>query len=206
MQPRTKKQKDVLEFIKHYIDKHGYEPSYQQIARQLGVKSKAGIAKHIEALENQGLLKRSRESGSFKLEINTTSSILESVIEVPWIKSVDAKDRTLEFEDSPLFVPAILAEGFSREKLSAFRVPDESMTGVHICEGDIALIENRPYPRDGEIVVALIDEESVILHKFYRSGANIELRPANQDFEARLLAADDVEIIGVLRGILRPMG
>jgi repressor LexA len=56
MQPRTRRQKEVLDFIKRYIEKHGYEPSYQQIARHLGVSSKAGIARHIESLENQGFL------------------------------------------------------------------------------------------------------------------------------------------------------
>ena len=203
MQPRTKRQKEVLEYIRQYIEKHGYEPSYQQIARDIGVSSKAGIAKHIEALENQGLLSRNRESGSFKLEINPTKSILELICEVDWLEVPQTETFLEEWAEKPLFVPKFLVENYSREKLKAFRVPDDSMLDEHICQGDVALIESRPYPRDGEIVVAVLENNRAVLQKYFRAGANIELRPANAEFETIVIPADKIQVIGILRGILR---
>ncbi len=203
MQPRTKRQKEVLEYIKQYIEKHGYEPSYQQIAWHLGVSSKAGIAKHIEALENQGLLSRNRESGSFKLEINPTKSILELITEISWLDVPNAENYMEDLAEKPFFVPKFLIEGYSAEKVRAFRVPNDSMLDEHICEGDVALIEKRPYPRDGEIVVALLENKRAVLKTYFRVGANIELRAANSNYETIVIPADKIEVFGVLRGILR---
>ena len=70
MQPRTQRQKEILEYITRFIERHGYEPSYTQIARHFGVSSKATIAKHIEALEKRGLISRQRENGAFALSVN----------------------------------------------------------------------------------------------------------------------------------------
>ena len=203
MQPRTKRQKEVLEYIKQYIEKHGYEPSYQQIARQLGVSSKAGIAKHIEALENQGLISRKRESGSFKLEITPTKSILDLICEIEWLDVTQTETYAEEWEEKPLFVPKFMLENYSPDKMRAFRVPDNAMLDEHICEGDVALIEKRPYPRDGEIVVAFLENKRAVLKQYFRVGANIELRPANPNYEIIIIPADKIEVIGVLRGILR---
>lgn len=205
MQPRTRRQKEVLEYIKQYVDNHGYDPSYQQIARHLGVSSKAGIAKHIEALENQGLLTRSREFGTFKLEINSTKSVLELIREIQWLDIPDTSENREEWEKRSLFIPSFLVEGLAPEKVRAFRVRDEAMLEEQICDGDVALIEIRPYPRDGEIVVALLEDKTPVLHKYFRAGSNIELRPANIRFDTIIVGADKIELVGVMRGILRPM-
>ena len=70
MLPRTQRQKEILDYITRFLERHGYEPSYAQIARHFGVKSRATIAKHIAALERRGLLKREHEDGSFALTVN----------------------------------------------------------------------------------------------------------------------------------------
>src|SRR5690348_5100613 len=85
MPTRTRRQREVLDFIIRYIDGHGYEPSYQLIARELGVSSKAGIAKHIKALEDQGLLLRRRENESFKLDIAKREILPPSSFEIEWL-------------------------------------------------------------------------------------------------------------------------
>ena len=205
MQPRTKRQKDVLDYIKQYIERHGYEPSYQQIARSLGVSSKAGIAKHIEALENQGLIARVRENGAFRLEVNTTKSILDLICEIEWLDIPRDETNIEEWENKPLFVPKFLLGYNSPEVIRAFRVTDDSMSDEHIHEGDIVLIKKRTYARDGDIIVALAGEKRVFLMQYFRVGANIELRPANDSFESTIFTADKIEIKGVFRGLLRPL-
>lgn len=198
MQPRTRRQKDVLEFIKQYIENHGFEPSYQQIARHLGVSSKAGIAKHIAALESQGLLLRSRETGSFKLQLNPTGSVFEKTCEINW-----AQLPFRESNEPSLFVPMFMVEGQRPEKMSLFRIEDDSMIDKQICRDDIAIVEKRSYSRDGEVVLAVLEKSRALLHTYHRAGANVELRPSNGSYLPQFISADKVEILGVLRGILR---
>lgn len=204
MQPRTRRQKEVFDYIKQYIEKHGYEPSYELIARHLKVKSKAGIAKHIEALETQGLLSRRRENGSFWLDLNPAATIADAVCEIEWLEIPKGELFAEEWESQPLFLPRFLLGYQEPERLRAFRVTNDAMFDEHICEGDVALIEKRSYARDGDIVVALTNKR-IVLKQFYREGANIELRPANEEYLTIKLPANKIEILGVYRGLIRPL-
>lgn len=205
MQPRTRRQKEVFEYIKQYIEKHGYEPSYQLIARHLKVASKAGIAKHIQALEAQGLLSRKRENGSFWLDLNPAPTIADAVCEIEWLEIPSSTVSVEEWEKQPLFVPKFLIGYQTPDRLRAFRVTNDAMFDEHICGGDIALIEKRSYARDGDIVAALTGNKQVVLKQFYRQGAYIELRPANEGYLTIKLPANKIKILGVYRGLIRPL-
>lgn len=205
MQPRTKRQKDVLDYITRFIEGHGYEPSYQQIARSLNISSKSGVAKHIEALENQGLINRIRENGSFKLDFPVKNALADFVCEIEWLDVPKSESVSENWENEPLFVPKILLGYQTPENLRAFQIPDDSMIEEHICEGDIALIQKKSFARDGEVVVAVIQKKKTVVKKFYRQGANVELSPANPHFVSIILPADKVSVKGILCGILRPL-
>ncbi|MDQ3180042.1 MAG: transcriptional repressor LexA [Acidobacteriota bacterium] len=205
MQPRTRRQKEVLEYITRFIEKHGFEPSYQQIAMSLGVASKSVIAKHIEQLEKQGLVTRRRENGIFKLEVRSNSAISDFVCEIGWLNVRKNETLAEDWENEPLFVPKFLLNNQPPESLRAFRVPNDSMLEEHICEGDVALIQEKSFARDGEIVVALTQNKRAVLKMFFRQGANVELRPANVHYDSIILPADKVSVQGILRGILRPI-
>ncbi len=204
MQPRTKRQKEVLDFITGYIERHGYEPSYQQIAWQLGVSSKAGIAKHVKSLEKQGLLSRRRENGAFALQIRPNISLEESVYEINWLEIPNYKGEE-EWENEPLFVPYFMLGSLLSDRICAFRVQNDAMLDEHIQEGDIAFIEKKPFPRDGECVVAIVDNKQIVMKKFYRLGAEVEFRPANDNYETLTISAENLEILGIFRGLLRPI-
>ncbi len=204
MQTRTKRQHEVLEYITDFINQRGYEPSYQQIARAIGVRSKGAIAKHIEALEKQGLISRKHENGSFSIDLIPQDSLTNSVCRIDWICDNASPDESIESKD-PFFLPKSILGASPRKRLSAFLVTDDSMLDEHICAGDIALIEERAFARDRDRVVALIDKKGAVLNRFYRQGANIELRPSNDKYEAIIVPADQIEIIGVFRGLLRPL-
>ncbi len=206
MQPRTRRQKEVLDFITRYIEKHGYKPSYQQIARHLGVASKAGIARHIQSLENQGLLTRRREHGAFNIELRSTSTIGEVVCGIDWLELPKQNTSLEDWERETLFVPKCLLGFYTSEQLRAYRVQNDAMIEENICEGDVALIEARAFARDGDIVVALTENKRAVLKHFFRSGAKIELRPANSSFVSILMPADKIVILGIFRGLLRPFG
>src|SRR5215813_7966848 len=90
MLPRTQRQKEILDYITRFLERHGYIPSYAQIARQFGVKSRATIAKHIAALERRGLLVREHEDGSFALNVKVEDKSSDSLCEVKLLGRIAA--------------------------------------------------------------------------------------------------------------------
>ena len=204
MPTRTRRQREVLDFIIRYIDGHGYEPSYQLIARELGVSSKAGIAKHIKALEEQGLLQRRRENGSFKLDVGRSEVIAPSSFEINWLDTPPNGHPPEPYQSDPFALPLFLLGELSPKSVCAYRVTDDSMTGKNICEGDIAVIESRSYLRDGDCAVVTLKRKETILRQYYREGSQIEMRPANDNYEVLRVPGEHVKIHGVFRCLLRP--
>lgn len=206
MQTRTKRQKQVYDYIKQYIEKHGYEPSYQQIAWHLGVRSKAGVAKHIAALESQGLINRRNENGSFNLELTNNQVLSDAVCEIEWLDNATANDDAEAWQTVPLILPKFMLGYFLPENLCAYLVKNDAMSGDEIYEGDVAIIERRSFARDGDIVAAQLNGKQTVLKKYYRAGADIELRPSNIDYDTLRFAADKIALHGIFRGVLRPLG
>jgi repressor LexA len=203
MQTRTRRQREVLEFISRYIDSHGFEPSYQLIARHLGISSKAAVAKHSKALEIQGLIKTRNESGQFCLELCRKLETDEPDDVVYWLDHNGSNQD--DSDQFPFPIPKILLGKVPADRIVAFRVPDSLMQGDNICEGDIALIERRAFPRDGEIVAATLHKSATIIRRFFRSGASVELRPSNGDDGSVVMNADKISVLGVYRGLMRPI-
>ncbi len=207
MQPRTQRQKEILDYIVRFIERHGYEPSYTQIARHFHLSSKGTIAKHVEALEKRGLLTRNRreDGGAFGLQLQPTEATLESVCDVPLLGRIAAGVAVEAITDvETVSVPRFLLGRVRPQDVYALRVVGDSMIDEHICDGDIALVENRRDARNGEIVVALIEDTRATLKRLFRFGAEVELRPANSQLAPLRLPAAHVSVQGVFRGLLRP--
>lgn len=204
MQPRTRRQREVLDYITSFIEEKGYEPSYQQIARHFSIASKSAIAKHISALETQGLLSRQRENGSFGLQLKNKENLSDSIYQIPWLQLDLKEDSTNEFETETLYVSQFLLGNLLPDRIFAFLVRSDAMLEEQIREGDIVLVEKRPYARDGDIVVVINENKYVLMKKYYRDGANIELRPANKNYQSIFISAEKISIQGVVRGLLRP--
>ena len=205
MLPRTQRQKEVLDYITRFLAKHGHEPSYAQIARHFGVSSKATIAKHIAALEKRGLVKRQHEPGHFNLAVRFEEAAADATCEVPLVGRIAAGLPIEVIQDIEMIcVPRFLLGRVRPERIYALRVKGDSMIDEHICDGDIALIESRNEARDGEIVVALIDQTRATLKRLFRRGQEVELRPSNAALEPIRVHASRVEIQGIFRSLLRP--
>lgn len=204
MLPRTQRQKEILDYLTRFLERHGHEPSYAQIARHFGVKSRATIAKHVAALEKRGLLTRKNEDGAFALTVKIDDS--EALCEVRLLGQVAAGAPIDVVENTETIpVPRFLLGRVRPERVYALRVKGDSMIDEHICDGDIALIENRTDARDGEIVVALlIDENQATLKRIFRRGSNVELHPANSQLQPLTIPAKQVAVQGIFRGLLRP--
>ena len=208
--PRTRRQREILDYITNFIENRGYEPSYQQIAKHFHIASKSAIAKHISALEQQGLLFRKRENGTFSLQLasrmrSQNGNNNDAVCEIEWLEIPLTDESEEDFEDEPLYVPALLLGFTQPDKVRAFRVQNDAMLGKHIREGDIVLIEEKSFARDGDCVVAVIENSRAVLKNYYRDGAFTELRPSNDEYETERLSADQIQIKGIYRGLLRPL-
>lgn len=206
MQARTRRQREILDYITGFIENRGYEPSYQQIATHFRIASKSAIAKHIAALEEQGLITRRRENGSFSLQLNRhTPTSDDSICAIEWLDVPRMESPQDDLADEALFVPTFLLGRMQPDKVRAFLVPNDAMLEKQICQGDIALIEEKSFARDGDTVVAVLEKTNAVLKNFYRDGAFVELRPANEEYEVVRLSAEKVEIRGIFRGLLRPL-
>lgn len=204
MLPRTQRQKDILDYITRFVERHGHIPSYAQIARHFGVKSRATIAKHITALEKRGLISREREAGRFDIKVRVDDADALCEVEL-WGTIAAGQPLEMIQATETIPVPRFLLGRVRPEKIYALKVRGDSMIDEHICDGDIALIEKRTEARDGEIVVAmLIDENQATLKRIYRRGANVELHPANPEVPVLTVPGNRLTVRGIFRGLLRP--
>ena len=188
----TKRQREVLEIITRYFESNGYRPSYQQIAKHLGLRSRAGIARIVQDLESKGLLERRRENGHFTIDVKEGGS----GVTIGWLEPEEMKN-------GPLRLPGFMVGSYDTSELCAFRVTDAAME-PEIEQGDIALIEIRDFCRDRTTIVASLPDGRNVLRKYFRVNSEIELRSANEETETITVAANRVKIIGVYRGLIRP--
>jgi repressor LexA len=191
--------------IVRFVERHGHEPSYQQIARQLGVSSKAGIQRHIVALENQGLIARKRENGSFSIELKLQKDAAGSVCLVELVEPAEAENGGLNFAWTRIALPRSIVGSLLPDEVLAFRVSDDSMCDKDICEGDLVLMERRNYARRGDTVAVLIKKKRMMLGQYHPQGPQTEIRPSNSDYAPVVASADQVAIQGVMRGLIRPI-
>ena len=200
----TRRQREILDFITHYIQSHGARPSYQLIARHMGVRSKAGIARIVADLEAQGFLERRRVNGHFTIALARDDITPTSGEVIQWLET-PVGDEDQHAGRQPFALPEFMLGGHDVHEMRAFRVTDNALEGVGINVFDVALIELRPHARDGDIVAAVLKKERAVLRKYYRAGAQIELCSSDDAGEIIRLGADRVEILGIFRGLLRPV-
>ena len=204
----TKRQKQVMELIARLVDENGYSPSYEEIAKGLGLASLATVHKHISALEAKSYLRRGfNQSRSIEIgpkyvqEMRRNRLELAPSLEIPLLGRIAAgapveaveQRSTLSFQD---FV--------GNPDTFALEVRGDSMIEDHICSGDLILLEKVGQARDGDIVVALVANTETTLKRFYREpGDKIRLQPANSLLKPIVVSASDVQIQGRLLAVLR---
>lgn len=196
----TKRQREILDYITDFKTDNGYAPSIREIGEYLKLSSPATIHAHIENLKKKGFLKTSsNEARSIELtepeEISWTKSI-----ELPMVGLITAGEPIEALEEKETFaVPA----NFIRDEVNSFvlKVKGESMIEDGILDGDYVIIERNPSPRNGDVVVALLNNAYATLKKFYREANRIRLQPANSTMKP--IYAKDTLIQGVVRGVIR---
>lgn len=202
----TKRQKDVLDYLVSFLNKRGYSPSFEEIARGLKLTSLATVHKHLSTLEKKGFIRRGYNQSRSIEVTQLPKPVREQVIErhsvgLPLMGRI-AAGRPLEaIEDRQSISLADFTRGHSTFVL---QVKGDSMQEDHILDGDYVVVEQTQVANQGEIIVALIANEETTLKRFYREGAGkIRLQPANSQMSPIMVPANDVKIQGRVIGVLR---
>ncbi len=194
----TPKQLRILTLIRDYQRKHGYSPTMQEIAEVLGV-TKVTVFEHVTGLEKKGLLRRSRHRArsleltsrvAFPDESRTALPLVGHIAAGNPIEAIQSREE-IDLQD--MFT--------ARSGAYVLKVRGDSMIDEHIRDGDYVVVERREDPRNGETVVALLEDGEATLKKFYKEGSRIRLQPANPAFKP--IYVDNVKVQGVVIGVLR---
>ena len=199
MKELTERQKEVLSFIAGYINKHSYSPSIREIADNFSMSVK-GAHDHITALKRKGHIK---QAGNRPRTIELTrgrEDNTDALVEIPILGTVAAGQPILSeenFDGNIILHRSMLKKN---KKYFALKVRGDSMTGVGIMDGDMAIIEKQSVVRNGEIAVAVVDE-AVTLKRFFRENSRIKLQAENSAYKP--IFCQEVKILGRLSRVIR---
>ncbi len=197
--PLTKRQKQILDYLKGFIDENGYAPSFEEICQAFGYTSLATVHEHLSNLERKGYIRRSpRESRSVEFPPE-----VEPSVPLPLLGTV-AAGMPIEAvqDDETLAIPGDMIRKAADHYV--LRVSGDSMIDEQIRDGDHIVVNSRQTADDGEMVIALVRDEVATVKKLYReSGNRIRLQPANENVDPIIEDAADVRVQGVVVGLIR---
>ena len=202
----TKRQKEVLDYLVGFLNKHGYSPSFEEIAKSLKLTSLATVHKHITTLEKKGFLRRgynqSRSIEVLQLPKPVREQVIERhLVELPLAGRIAAGRQLEAVEEKESLSLGDFARGGNSFVL---QVKGNSMVDDHILDGDYIVVEQTQVANPGEIVVALVGGDEATLKRFYREpGGKVRLQPANSEMQPIVVPANEVKIQGRVIGVLR---
>lgn len=195
----TPKQKQILEFIEQFIEENGYSPSYREIAESFGFSSVATVAEHVENLRLKGYLSSDAGYRSLQVkEVDVKADTSFDLLSVPLLGAIQAgKPIEAVKTNETLEIP----RDMMTKNVFALKVKGDSMIDDGILDGDFVVVEPCTNPKNGDIIVALIDKDDVTLKRFYREKDHIRLQPANKKYQP--IRVKKVTIQGKVRGVIR---
>lgn len=196
----TKKQTEILEYIKSQILNKGYPPSVRDICTAVNLKSTSSVHAHLETLEKNGYIRRDpTKPRAIEIIDDNFNLTRREVVNVPLIGQVAAGQPLLAVENITSYFP-IPAEFIPKEEVFMLNVKGESMVNAGIYDGDQIIVKQQSTASNGEIVVALVDDSATV-KRFYKENGHIRLQPENDFMEP--IIVDSCEIIGKIIGLIR---
>ncbi|MDQ6894116.1 MAG: transcriptional repressor LexA [Acidobacteriota bacterium] len=196
----TKRQKEILDFIRSYRDEQGISPTQREIREKFHLSSFGTVQKHLKRLEEKGALSRQWNRSRGISPSPAANAQARSSREVALLGSVAAGKPIEPFPDNEAIeVPSSL---LGKGEHFVLRVRGDSMVDDGIRDGDYVVVSRRPNAQNGQTVVALIRGEAT-LKRYYSEGARIRLQPANATMKPILADARDVVVQGVVTGLIR---
>lgn len=196
----TERQQEIYKFIRSTVDTRGIPPSMREIGEQFGIRSTNGVEKHLAALEKSGHIVRERgKSRGLSLHSGNRTQAT-----IPLLGRVAAGAPVLSPENREGEVVVDLAAFSlkSSSNLFALKVRGESMVNAHIMDGDTLLVRAQATAQDGDIVVAVVDEEATV-KRFFIEKNRIRLQPENSTMKPLYFERGDFRIVGKAVGVMR---
>ncbi len=205
-----KKKKEILEYLKEYSNKHGFAPTLSEIAKKFKVSALSTVHEHLKFLEEKGFIKRDTDKGSRNINFsfnknenirNIEESYLEGKIaNIPLSGLITAGEpiEAIEEQEEKIPVPVEITRG---KQCYILKVRGDSMVESLIANGDLVVVEKTEYAKNGDTVVAVLDDGTATLKKFYKEKNFIRLQPANSKYKP--IMAKNVIIRGKVIGIIR---
>lgn len=190
----TKSRKKILDYINE-ASSNGVPPTVREICNATGLKSTSTVHAHLKVLEEMGYISREKGHRSIKLPLS------EQVVSVPVIGKVTAGNPIYAFEDVSGYIPYSKQKSIGKQ-LFALRVKGESMRDIGIYDGDIVICEKASFAENGDIVVALIEDEATV-KSFYKERGHYRLQPQNPDFEP--IITNELMILGKVVALYREL-
>lgn len=203
----TKKQEETLKFIKKYMVAHGYPPSVREICAGMGLSSPATAHTHLKELESKGFIrKQNSKFRTIELLVDNEFEVKddkEDVVSVPLLGKISCGNPIEAIENPNEFftLPASLIP--ARESIFTLKCSGDSMINVGIYDKDIVIVKKQNVARNGDIVVAMTDENEVTLKTFYKEDGHIRLQPENNELAPIILS--NCTILGIAIGLYRKL-
>lgn len=196
----TSKQKEILEFMKNEILSKGYPPAVREICEAVSLKSTSSVHSHLETLEKNGYIRRDpAKPRAIEIVDDNFNLTRREIVNVPIVGTVTAGQPILAVENIESYFP-IPMDYMPNQETFMLKVKGESMINAGIFDGDTILVQKQPNAKNGDFVVALI-EDSVTVKTFYKEKDYYRLQPENDYMDP--IIVPEVEILGKVIGLFR---
>lgn len=196
----TKKQSEILEYIKAQILERGFPPAVREICSAVNLKSTSSVHSHLETLEKNGYIRRDpTKPRAIEILDDTFNLTRREVTNVPLIGRVAAGEPILAEQNIESYFP-VPVEMLPNAETYMLTVQGESMINIGIFDGDYVLVKKTNIAKNGDIIVALV-EDSATVKTFYREEGVFRLQPENDSMKPIIL--NDVEVLGRVIGVFR---
>lgn len=197
-----RRQRDILQFITQYMQKHGYAPLLGEICDGLGLRSPATVHEHIQNLVEKGILRKVGVGNhrGFEVVDQTAAGWVDPSVEVPLVGYI-AAGQPIEAMADPTQIINLPADMVGDKKTYVLQVKGDSMAEAGVLDGDYVIVEEQQEAKNGDIVVALLNDNFATLKKFFREPNHVRLEPANSSMNP--IITRNIKIQGKVIGIIR---
>lgn len=196
----TAKQEEILTYIKNEILERGFPPAVREICQAVGLKSTSSVHSHLESLEKNGYIRRDpTKPRAIEILDDSFQMVRREMVNVPIVGTVAAGQPILAEQNIESYYP-IPAEYMPNEQTFILKVKGDSMVNVGIMNGDSVLVKQQITARNGDIVVALIDDSATV-KTFFKENGHYRLQPENDTMDP--IIVDNCQILGKVFGVFR---
>ncbi|MFC5558760.1 transcriptional repressor LexA [Ureibacillus thermophilus] len=204
MEKLSKRQKDILEFIKKEVREKGYPPSVREIGEAVGLASSSTVHGHLTRLEQKGYIRRDpTKPRAIEILDGEDEPQKQPVVHVPLVGKVTAGNPITAIENIEEYFPLPATYGTSDDQLFMLEVMGDSMIEAGILDGDYVIVKQTATANNGDIVVAMTDENEATVKRFYKEKGYFRLQPENPSMDP--IIVDNVTILGIVVGLYRKL-